>query len=65
MIGDVERWTVVDDRAVSLPDVVNARGDGVVKISLPQTDVNVEGRCKSRNLHVVGPLSRLSHLLKV
>lgn len=65
MIGDVKSWAVVDRGAVSLPDVVNAGRYGVVEVSLPQPNVDVESGCKRRNLHVVGPLSRLSHPLEV
>jgi hypothetical protein len=45
--------------------VIAARRKGVCTVGLPQANVNIEGRCKRRYFHVVGPLAGLAHLLDV
>lgn len=66
MVGDVKDLSVICSSSSSIVgDVVQTRGDQVGIVSLPQTNVNVQGRGKSRDLHVVCPFSRLAHLLDV
>jgi len=64
VVGNVQDLSLVDSIHV-LRVVVDARRDEVGVISLPETDVDIEGRGESRHLHVVCPLAGLSHLLDV
>ena len=62
MVGNVEGLSIVDGtRLVVLIVEAGRDEDGVV--SLPKTDMHMEGRSKGRHLHVVSPLARLPHLL--
>lgn len=62
VVGNVEGLSIVDGtRLVVLIVEAGRDEDGVV--SLPKTDMHMEGRSKGRHLHVVSPLARLPHLL--
>lgn len=62
MVGNVEGLSIVDGtRLVVL--MVEARRDEDGVVSLPKTNMHMEGRSKGRHLHVVSPLARLPHLL--
>jgi hypothetical protein len=62
VVGNVERLSVILSRAV-VGRVIFTWREKVGKVGLPQANVDVQGRGKGRNLHVVGPLARLAHLL--
>jgi hypothetical protein len=62
VVGNVERLSVILSRAV-VGRVIFTWREKIGKVGLPQANVDVQGRGKGRNLHVVGPLARLTHLL--
>jgi hypothetical protein len=64
VVGNVEDGALVESR-VGDWGVVNAGRESVVEVSLPEANVDVQGGCKGGDLHVVGPLARLSHFLEV
>jgi hypothetical protein len=60
VIGNVQNSTVIFGTSF-----IGVGREGVSIVGLPQTNMNIEGRCKGRDFHVVGPLARLAHLLDV
>lgn len=62
MISDVEGLPVVGSSRLFIL-IIEAWGNEDGKVSLPEANMDMEGRCKSRHLHVVSPFAGLAHLL--
>ena len=63
MVGNVEGLAVIDSLTSLRGAVVETWGNKVGVVGLPQTHMHIESRGKGRDLHVVGPLAGLAHLL--
>lgn len=61
MVGNVQRLAGVVCSRVGVGRVACAWGEEVGVVGLPEADVDIEGRGKGGDLHVVGPLAGLAH----
>lgn len=65
MVGNVECLARIRGYSVVAGHTAGTWREQVGIVSLPEADVHVESRSKSRDFHVVSPLARLAHLLHV
>lgn len=63
MVGNVESLAFVVGSGISIGCRGGAWREEVGVVSLPQADIDIKSRGKGRDLHVVSPLARLTHLL--